>query len=113
MHEIRRLLRRAAWRMALTEFCRALIVAMAGGLSALIALRLVQQLWPIQQELPWVQIAMGTVAGALVLALGWTIFTRAKPADGRPARGRGGATEGIDQHGDVLLGLAGAVGRGS
>src|SRR5687768_5778399 len=79
MHETRSLLRRAAWRLALTEFCRSLIVAIAGGLAALIALRLVQQLWPIQQALPWTLIGIWTGVAAVVVALGWTIVTRAKP----------------------------------
>jgi hypothetical protein len=65
--------------MALTEFCRSLIVAIAAGLGALIALRLVQQLWPIQAELAWKQIGIWTGAGAVAVALAWTIITRAKP----------------------------------
>ena len=46
MHEIRRLLRRAAWRIAITEFCRALIVAIAASLAALIVLRLRRRFAP-------------------------------------------------------------------
>lgn len=77
MHEIRQLLRRAAWRMAFTEFVRGLVVAIAAGIAGLIVLRLVQQLWPLEAALDWVRIAWYTAGGAVLAALAWTIFTRA------------------------------------
>lgn len=77
MNEIRRVLRLAAWRLAVTSYFRALIVAIAAVLSGAIVLRLVQQQWPLESELPWAQIAIWGGAGAALAALVWTIATRA------------------------------------
>jgi hypothetical protein len=79
MHEIRALLRRAAWRLAFTEFVRSLVVALAAGIAGLIVLRLVQQLWPLEAQLDWVRIGAWTAGAAAVAALAWTLFTRANP----------------------------------
>lgn len=78
MHDIRRVLRRAAWRVWVMALGRALTVAAAVVLSGMILLRLVQQF--VGLAVPWVDVAIWSAAGGAALALGWTIVTRADRA---------------------------------
>ncbi len=75
MNEIRRVLRAAAWRLALICFMRALVVCVTGVLGAAIVTRLVQQIFRL--ALPWEQIAWYSAGGAVLGALVWTIVRRA------------------------------------
>jgi len=76
MHEIKRVLRAAAWRLVFTSFLRNLTYVIALALAGLIALRLVQQLWPLEVEVAWLTIAQWAAGAAVLIALVWTIISR-------------------------------------
>jgi len=78
MNDIRRVLRRAAWRVWVTSLGRSLTVAAAAVLAGLIVLRLVQQ--AVGLAVPWQDVAIWSAAGAAVLALAWTVIFRADRA---------------------------------
>src|SRR5688572_13324950 len=78
MNDIRRVLRRAAWRVWLMALGRALTVAASAVLAGLIVLRLVQQASGL--AVPWVDVAIWSAVGAVVLAVAWTIISRADRA---------------------------------
>lgn len=76
MHEIKRVLRVAAWRLGVTSFVKNVVYLLAFALVASIGARLVERLWPLSEPLPWLQIVYWSIGGILVAALGWTIFGR-------------------------------------
>lgn len=76
MHDIHRVLRAAAWRLAIVSLARNLVSMVALVLIGGILLRLVQQLWPLEVDLPWLTIASYAAGGAVLGALVWTIARR-------------------------------------
>lgn len=78
MNDIRRVLRRAAWRVWFTALGRALTVAAAAVLAGLIVLRLVQR--AVGLAVPWQDVAVWSAVGGAALALAWTIIARADRA---------------------------------
>jgi len=76
MHEIKRVIRAAAWRLALKSMVTNVVFGVAGALSGAVVLRLVQQLWPLSEPLPWAQIAYWGGGAVLVGAAAWTLFRR-------------------------------------
>lgn len=76
MHEIHRILRAAAWRLGIVSFARNVVYTIAAVLVAFILLRLVQQLWPLETEIPWLTIAYYAAGASVLAALVWTIVRR-------------------------------------
>jgi hypothetical protein len=76
MHEIHRILRAAAWRLGIVAFARNVVYTVAAALIGFILLRLVQQLWPLEREIPWLTIAYYSAGASVLVALVWTIVAR-------------------------------------
>lgn len=94
MTEIHRVLRRAAWRLAIASFLRGWILALACGLALAILLRIAEQVFAFTharadgsglttQRLWWNVLAFGGAA-TFVFAVAWAIATR--PRGGAVAR---------------------------
>lgn len=77
MYEVRRVLRKAAFRLFMLDLLRALVIAASAGLAGLIALRLVQQVFGLSLGASdwWMA---GAIAGgaAAAGALFWTLIRR-------------------------------------
>ncbi|MGE3107860.1 MAG: hypothetical protein AB7G11_09600 [Phycisphaerales bacterium] len=76
MHEIKRVIRQAAIRLALVSYLRHAVYLLAAALSLAIAALLVERLWPLEQPLPWLTIAYWSLGAIAAGALGWTIAAR-------------------------------------
>lgn len=80
MNEIRRVLKAAAWRLWLIDFFRVLAVTLTGAVVAMIAVRIVQQVFGLDITWPqgWGRLFAGAAGAAVVGALMWTLIRRAR-----------------------------------
>ncbi len=76
MHEIKRVLRRAAWRLGIASYVRNVVYLIAAALVLSILARLVERLWPLSEPLPWIPIAYWAGGAVVLLALGWSLYSR-------------------------------------
>ncbi len=77
MHEVRRVLRKAAFRLFVVDLFRTVIIAASAGLAALIALRLVQQVFGLGLGLgDWLRAGVAAGVAAIVAALLWSLVRR-------------------------------------
>lgn len=77
MHEVRRVLRKAAFRLFVLELLRALVIGASAGLAGLIALRLTQQIFGLSLTAgAWWRAAAVGAAVAAAGALLWSLIRR-------------------------------------